>query len=258
MRTYLCGVELLSKSKQATFRRLADKKFRLESGLCVAEGFKCILDCMALGWKPDWLGVDAQQVAHLDQMPKGDFPVYLLPESGLSFLENPTGLVGVFRIPDPRALPQKGPIVVLDGIQDPGNMGTILRSCHWFGIEDVVLLKGTVDPYGPKVVQASMGSIAAVNLHRLRVDELRDWIMALGLKLLLAEINGKPMTEIPYIPSDKLGWVIGNEGNGIGPEVAEMGTSVRIPSFSVGLAPESLNAATALSVMLGHHFLTKG
>jgi len=250
-------MEFLSKSKQAIFKRLADKKFRLESSLCVAEGIKCIEDCMGFGWIPEWVGVDAQQVAQLESMPTGVFPIYLLPASGLSFLENPTGLVAVFRIPAPALLPANGPVVVLDGIQDPGNLGTILRTCHWFGVTDVFLLKGTVDPYGPKTIQSSMGSIASVNVHRVGVEELKKWKEDSGVALLVAELNGKSLTEIPFFSGNNLGWVLGNEGKGIRAEVAELGTSVRIPSFSQGSPPESLNVAAALAVMLGHHFLIK-
>jgi RNA methyltransferase, TrmH family len=256
-RPYLCVVEQVSKAKQSIFRRLADKKFRLESGLCVAEGLKCIEECIKMGWNPEWVAVDSLQAERIEGWGRNRFPVYLLPESGLSFLENPMGVVAVFPIPKPAPLPISGPVVVLDGLQDPGNLGTILRTCHWFGIPDVFLLKGTVDPFSPKAMQSSMGSIAAVNVHRLDLDLLSDWMSSTGVELWVAQVDGISVLEMPKVPNRTLGWIIGNEGNGVRPEVADLGKSVSVPFFSVKLPPESLNAATALAVLLGQHFLAK-
>jgi len=251
-------VEILSKTKQALFKRLADKKFRIETGLCAAEGFKCIDDCIRLGWKPEWVGVDSRQQDGVLAWIQNRFPVFLLPDSGLSFLENPTGVVAVFKIPEQTAYPNCGPVVILDGLQDPGNVGTILRTCHWFGVSDVVLLKGTVDPFSPKAMQSSMGSIAALKIHRMDVEQLRVWRQQIEIELWVAQLQGTSVLEVSQPQRRHIGWVIGNEGNGVQPEVANMGKSISIPHFSALQPPESLNAATALAVLLGAHFLVKG
>lgn len=228
----------------------------MESGLCAAEGLKCIEDCIRLGWKPEWIGVDSAQAEAIEGVFGGICPLFLLPETGLSFLENPMGVVAVFPIPKPQAWPNSGPIVVLDGLQDPGNVGTLLRTCHWFGVADVFLLKGTADPFGPKAIQSSMGSIAAVRIHRTELDELKEWKEGVGLEFWVAKLDGESMVDLPRIKSSNHGWIVGNEGNGVRPEVANLGRAISIPSFSAK-PPESLNAATALALFLGHHYLVK-
>jgi RNA methyltransferase, TrmH family len=254
---YLWRVEILSKAKQSVFKRLADKKFRSESGLCAAEGFKCIEDCIRLGWKPEWIAVDSKQQERVLDFIDERFPVFLLPDSGLSFLDNPTGLVAVFKIPEQSAYPESGPVVILDGLQDPGNLGTILRTCHWFGVSDVLLLKGTTDPFAPKVIQSSMGSIAALNIHRMDVDQLKIWKTKTEMELWVAQVGGTSILDIENRLGKQIAWVIGNEGKGVHSEVSKLGKSVSIPHFSRLLPPESLNAATALAVLLGKHFLAK-
>lgn len=248
-------MEEISKAKQALFRRLSDKKFRYESGLCAAEGFKCISDCVRFGWRPEWIAVESKQAEQVKLWAADRFPLYLLSDSRLSFLDNPSGLLAVFSIPKPVALTE-GPVVVLDGIQDPGNLGTILRTCHWFGVQHIVLLKGTVDPFAPKVIQASMGSVAASFLHTLDVAELKAWKEQHQIQFLIAALEGEslPIKKQP-LNLNQIAWVIGSEGRGVRPEIAELGDSFSIPYFGSVEAPESLNAAAALAVILGRHFM---
>ena len=247
-------MEELSKAKQALFRRLSDKKFRQESGLCAAEGFKCISDCVRFGWIPDWIAVESKQIEQVKPWVAERFPLYLLPDSSLSFLDNPSGMLAVFAIPKPVALAEQGPVVVLDGIQDPGNLGTILRTCHWFGMQHIILLKGTADAFAPKVVQASMGSVAALHIHTLDTSELRDWKDRSQIRFLVAALGGESMLKKQRLDSAQVAWVIGSEGRGVRSEIAEMGDAISIPYFGEIDAPESLNAATALALILGHHF----
>ncbi|WP_459128924.1 TrmH family RNA methyltransferase [Guggenheimella bovis] len=133
-----------------------------------------------------------------------------------------------------------GPVLVLDRIQDPGNLGTLLRTAVSFGLENVLLLKGTVSIYNDKVLRSSLGSILKLRIHeRSSIEELE------GYELLSANLEGKPFREVEVKKNFAL--VLGNEANGVHPEIQKISKSVTIPMAS---QMESLNVAVAGAIIL--------
>ena len=159
-------------------------------------------------------------------------------------------------------------IIALDGIQDPGNMGTIIRTCDWFGVHDIVCSKDTADCYNPKVVQATMGALARVRVHYVNLPEwLKEPTPIPSLKgrvnIYGTLLDGKDMYEVlrpsevsiqhsavSSQHSDII--VMGNEGNGISPEVRQLITHpIRIPSYPKNAeTSESLNVSIATAIVL--------
>ena len=147
-------------------RSLQQKKFRDETGLFVAEGEKCVEE-LCKGFELQLKIYSSQfTITEVD-----DKTVYATPTEieQMSGLRTPQGVIGVFKKEPLPFLPQKGQenslCLALDGVQDPGNLGTIIRTCDWYGIHDIICSKDTADCYNPKVVQATMGALARVRVH---------------------------------------------------------------------------------------------
>ncbi len=233
-------------------RSLRIKKFRDELKLFVAEGDKCISE----------LAKSFTLVHHLtpDNTPLRDI-------ERLSSLQTPQGSIAVFRKPEYR-LPTVEPdtlYLALDGIQDPGNLGTIIRTADWFGIRDIICSTNTADCFSPKVVQATMGALARVHVH---YTNLPAWLSqlsvpsdrALGQRTLNSQLtiygtllDGRNIYSPDAIPDKRSGIIVmGNEGNGLSPEVRRLVTqSLLIPSFPPDVSTsESLNVAIATAIIL--------
>jgi TrmH family RNA methyltransferase len=229
----------ISKNELRQVRSLAQKKFRDESGLFVVEGEKMVSEALASGfevvsvYRRDEIGEEAM--------------------ARLSMLSSPSPVLAVVRQPAPAAFrPSKGLFLALDGIRDPGNLGTILRVADWFGIDGVVASPDTVELYNPKVVQATMGAIFRVPFHRMDIAELCRKVVTGGGHVYGTFLNGENMyskaldcgLEAPSVI------VIGNESNGISPEVAAcVSDRLFIPPYPADdPGSESLNAAIATAI----------
>jgi TrmH family RNA methyltransferase len=141
---------------------------------------------------------------------------------------------------------ERGLIVALDDIRDPGNLGTILRMCDWFGVDQLVCSKETVDLYNPKVVQATMGSISRVKVSYV---DLLQWLTQAKLPVYGAVMTGKNIYKEKF-PKEAI-IVLGNEANGISPEIEEVIMNrITIPRFGKLQQTESLNVATAAAIVL--------
>ena len=160
--------------------------------------------------------------------------------------ENSQGIAAVVETPRPTPLAsmarQSGPIIVLDGVADPGNVGTIIRSAEWFAVAGVVLLPGTADPYNPKSVRASMGSLVRVAVAEATPSELA----ALGRPVYALDAGGDLVLGRDALPRSAI-YAIGSEAHGISDEVAALARTVAIPGRG---GVESLNAAIAGSILL--------
>ena len=147
-----------------------------------------------------------------------------------------------------------GILVALDGVQDPGNLGTIIRTCDWFGIHHIICSRETADCYNPKVVQATMGALARVKVHY--VDNLTSVLrkyQEMGYPIYGTLLDGKNMYEPMAIPNKEKGIIVmGNEGNGISPAVRDMVTHpLLIPSYPANTpTSESLNVSIATAIVL--------
>lgn len=242
---------MLSKNKIKLISSLSQKKFRDATGLFVAEGIKLFRDlvgtfhCELLVTTKEWeeetgaIVADEKATITEDQL------------NTLSTQKHPQGVLALFRkrenvIPSTSTI-EKQLVLALDDIQDPGNMGTIIRIADWFGISHVFCSEGCADAYGPKVVQASMGALARVNVHYV------------NLPTLLSEFKQYPIygtfLEGNNIYTEQLSTngviVMGNEGNGISTTIEKLVTNkLLIPNFPMG-APtsESLNVAVATAIV---------
>ena len=232
--------EHLSKTQIKWIRSLQQKKNRDAEGVFVAEGAKCVNDLrktfeLVLLATPE----NASSV-EIEQM---------------SSLRTPQGVIGVFRKPDPKpcSLFNSHLLLALDGVQDPGNLGTIIRTCDWFGIRNILCSRDTTDCYNPKVVQATMGALARVQLHYL---DLKEWLLQAheaGMPIYGTLLEGKNMYEAGAIADKDKGVIImGNEGNGITPAIRELITHpIRIPSYPANAeTSESLNVGIATAIVL--------
>ena len=232
----------LSKTQIKWVRSLQQKKFRDAEGMFVAEGKKCVEDLQA-GFELVLLVTNENATTtEIEQM---------------SSLRTPQGIIGVFRkpnitfhlSPDDTQL-----LLVLDGVQDPGNLGTIIRTCDWFGIHDILCSRDTADCYNPKVVQATMGALARVRIHYVdNLTQVLSEYQAAGYPIYGTLLDGKNMYAADSIPSkNKSIIVMGNEGNGISPEVRELITHpLFIPPYPTNVpTSESLNVSIATAIVL--------
>jgi TrmH family RNA methyltransferase len=164
----------------------------------------------------------------------------------ISALATANSCLAVFKIPLEKKIKESGLIVALDSIRDPGNLGTILRLCDWFGVKEIVCSKETVDLYNPKVVQATMGSIARVNMSYI---DLNSFIAATNLPVFGTFMDGVNIYKTT-LPQEGI-VVMGNEANGISKELEKLiKNKLSIPRFGEIQKTESLNVATATAIIL--------
>lgn len=235
----------LSKARMQWVRSLTDKKVREREGMFVAEGPKVVDELLAAGFvcellvstKPDiyphGLTITASQLSRISQ------------------LQTPQGVLGVFRIPTPQLPADNGLQLLLDEVQDPGNVGTIVRLADWFGVEDIFLTKGCADVWGGKVVQASMGAVARVRVHAVgSAIEVVENFRRRQLPVIATVLGGDNIYKVS-LPREGL-IVMGNEGRGISQQLIELAThQLTIPNYPPGRSTsESLNVAMATGIVL--------
>ena len=247
----------ISKNQIKFIRQLEQKKFRRREGLFVAEGTKVVGDLLA-HYQPhtvfatdDWLKGHASENCHLSSVITEVTDEEL---RRLSFLQHPQQVLALFPIPLPTDIPLTSYLspltsnlsLALDGIQDPGNLGTIIRIADWFGIEQIICSEDTVDAWNPKVVQATMGSIARVNIIYNNLLEFLDTLPA-DYPVYGTLLDGDNIYTQPLTPHGLI--VMGNEGNGISPEIRQkVNRRLLIPSYRTDDTAESLNVAIATAV----------
>jgi TrmH family RNA methyltransferase len=239
---------MLSKSQISLLSSLQHKKFRREHGLFMVEGYKSVTEFINSAYQVDTVyhtPAIAPKLLNLSR--KINFQEISLNElQKISTLKTPQEVIGLVKIPiwpvlNYKALEKKFSLV-LDSVQDPGNMGTIIRTADWFGIQNIICSEDTVDVYNPKVVQATMGSLARVNIH---YADLASVLPQIKLPIFGAMLNGQNMYNTNFGTEGLL--VMGNEGNGISASIEELITSaVTIPR--AGNA-ESLNVAIATAIL---------
>ena len=246
---------MISKNQIKLIRQLEQKKYRQREGLFVAEGPKVVGDLMR-HWQP--VAVFATD----DYTPPTAVEVQRITADELhriSLLQHPQQVVALFTLPIATKNEetfnvqcstfnvQRTIILALDGVQDPGNLGTIIRIADWFGIDDIVCSEDTADAWNPKVVQATMGSIARVNISYTNLPTLLDQLPA-GTPVYGTLLDGDNIYSQPLSARGII--VMGNEGNGLSAEVRRRVTHrLLIPSFREGDAAESLNVAVATAIV---------
>ncbi|MGO3182345.1 MAG: RNA methyltransferase [Aequorivita sp.] len=233
---------MVSKSQTKLITSLKQKKYRDQTGLFVAEGPKVIAELLNEGLKLKWFfSVDSGQV-----IAENHYHITETDLKKISFLKTANTSLGVFEIPKSKALRDSGLIVALDALRDPGNLGTIIRLCDWFGVQELVCSQDTVDCFNPKVVQATMGSLARVQVHYLSLSE---YFSKTQLPIYGGFMDGKNIYS-EELPKNGI-VVLGNEANGISEEILQKIThKISIPRFGNTQKTESLNVATATAILL--------
>lgn len=243
---------MIVKSKVKYINSLGDKKLRDADRVFIAEGPKIINELLGEpSMRPqeifalkDWIIQNAEKasaVTEIDEIMLGR----------LSFLSTPNQVIGVFRMPDLQTLTLKNKVsIVADGIQDPGNLGTIVRCADWFGVQQVICSRDSADIFNPKTVQATMGSIARVkvyyeDLHELLSENQHHYNK---IRVYAAALDGNDIRKLKPVEEGII--VIGNESKGISEGLLQLADE-KITIYKSGKA-ESLNAAVATGIILSH------
>lgn len=240
---------MLSKAKIKWIHSLEMKKFRNEYGLFLAEGHKLVgdllplLSCRFLAATPKWLAqhpaTKADEICEVSDEELRRASIQQHPQEVLAVFEIPQHQLSIDEL-------NKSLSLALDGVQDPGNLGTIIRIADWFGIENVICSKDTVDAYNPKTIQASMGAIGRVKVHYCLLPELFKQVQVpiFGTFLEGENIYRKTLPAQGII-------VMGNEGKGVSKEVAALvDEKLFIPNFPPERqGSESLNVSTATAIV---------
>lgn len=235
---------MLSKNQIKLITSLQQKKYRKQHQLFFAEGIKVIEELMRSQFELHSLFVTERLDFNVTKDKIHTISATELKK--ISALTTPNNCLAVFKIPIENFSISKGLIVALDDVRDPGNLGTIIRLCDWFGVEHLVCSPETVDIYNPKVVQATMGSIGRVAVH---YTHLVSFLKETQLPIFGTFMDGENIYK-QDLPQNAI-LVMGNEANGISEEVTQCITSkLAIPRFGQLQQTESLNVATATAIIL--------
>lgn len=237
---------MISKNQIKYIHQLELKKFRKQEGLFIAEGHKVVGDLLKAGYTPKQLFATAEWIANNPASQAIEVTNDELTR--LSLLQHPQQVLGLFPIPNTyHPTPNTQQLsILLDNVQDPGNLGTIIRIADWFGIDTIFCSEGTVDAWNPKVVQATMGSIARVHLIYIDPQQLFDSLPA-DYPIYGTFLDGQNIYTEPLTPNGLI--VMGNEGNGISDAVrARISRKLLIPDFHQGDTADSLNVAIATAI----------
>ena len=239
---------MITKNQIKYIRGLSLKKNRMKEQCFIVEGEKSLDELLDSSFEvvelfaiKDWINENKDvfekvQVISLKELEK------------ISNLKSPNKVLAIVKIRKQKIIRHKsGVILVLDDINDPGNLGTIIRMCDWFGVKQIVCSENSVDLYNPKVVQATMGSLFRVNV--LYVN-LVKYLSKVNAPIYGSYMKGENIKNTNSERNSHL--VIGNEANGISPEVSKFITD-RVAIKNIGGTTESLNVAVATSILL-HEF----
>lgn len=234
---------MLTKNQIKLIISLSQKKFRIQHQLFVVEGKKGVDEFLNSSFELHHL------FASSDDFKVEDEKFTQITEAELKKISNltsPNTALALFKIPRNESINQTGLILALDAVRDPGNLGTIIRLCDWFGIAHLVCSEATVDCYNPKVVQATMGSLTRVSIHYL---DLKAFLETASAPKFGAFMEGATIYD-HLLPTQGI-LVMGNEANGISSEIeALIDKKISIPRFGNLQATESLNVATATAILL--------
>jgi TrmH family RNA methyltransferase len=232
----------LSKNHIKLITSLSQKKYRQKHKLFVVEGVKVVQEFLNSSYELDIVFSSDTDFSSTDKF----IEVTDQELKKISSLKNPNKVLAIFKIPNQINPIMGGLILALDSINDPGNLGTIIRLCDWFGIEQLVCSNETVDCFNSKVVQASMGSLTRVAVSYL---DLKKYLQNASVPIFVADMDGLDVykTKLP----DSAVLVLGNEANGISDEIKQLVTTkITIPRYGAFQQTESLNVATASAILL--------
>lgn len=236
---------MVSKNQRKQIQQLKQKKYRQLYRKFVAEGDKVVQEFLNLGWTCDLL------CAQHPEKYSNAIPVDVIIMKQITHFSTPSPVLAVFDLPQPSDLRLESVTLVLDGIRDPGNLGTIIRLCDWFGLSQLICSTDTVDCFNSKTVQASMGSLARVACHY--IEDLPKFLSSQHQPIFGADIKGKSLYSFSF-PKEGI-YVFGSESHGLTKAMkAIINTQITIPNFRKDRGPESLNVATASAIFLSELF----
>lgn len=245
---------MIGKNKITSITRLHQKKFRDASGLFLVEGIKSVADLLRSPMNVVEILATDEWLSKWDNDLSSEISITMVTQAEmerLSAWKNPQPVMAVAQMPDTAAeiLDFDQPLLMLDDLRDPGNMGTIIRTADWFGIRQIACSENTVEVFNPKVIQATMGSFTRVAVCYTNLTELIDTKLQ-HRRILGTFLSGTPIQQVQFRPSDVI--VIGNEANGISDNLAAKVTDkVLIDSPVKGAdKAESLNASIAAAIMM--------
>ncbi|ACU07728.1 RNA methyltransferase, TrmH family [Flavobacteriaceae bacterium 3519-10] len=239
---------MLTAHKIKILQSLDKKKFRQKYNLFLVEGNKTIKEIPASRYV-----INEVFSVNPAELKLKNVEAQAVSESELrriSFLQNPKDSVAVCQLLPTEILPEPPVQLILDGIQDPGNLGTIIRLADWFGIGQIICSEDTVDIYNPKVIQASMGSFLRVNVF---YADIKEYLTDSPIATIGTDMEGENLYNFKF--PERFNLVFGNEGNGIRPEIDNLLTDkITIPRFGKSKSTESLNVSMATGIILGQIF----
>ncbi|MFQ3296285.1 MAG: TrmH family RNA methyltransferase [Patiriisocius sp.] len=234
----------ISKNQLKLITSLSQKKYRQKHHLFIAEGVKVLHELLNSTFKIEILFCtdDFETTISNDKIVR----VSENELKKISTLKSPNKALGIFKIPEEKPIQNSGLIVALDAINDPGNLGTIIRLCDWFGISQLICSKDTVDCYNQKVVQASMGSLTRITIH---YAHLQNYLTESKLPSFIADMNGENVYKTS-LPKEGI-LIMGNEANGVSEDIKNLiQHKISIPRYGETQETESLNVATATAILL--------
>lgn len=234
----------LSKNQIKLINSLKIKKYRYVNNVFIVEGVKVVGEFLNSNFNLDKLYcLEDSLVDYQEYNPES---ITSLELSKISSLKSPNKVLALFKIPDEIAKNTLGLKVVLDDINDPGNLGTIIRLCDWFGVDELICSEKTVDCYNSKVVQSTMGSLTRV---QVKYVDLSEYIGNLKQPIFIADMDGENLYTADLPENGVI--VMGNEANGVSDAVRKIiDHKISIPRFGNLQKTESLNVATATSIIL--------
>ena len=231
---------MITKNQIKLIKSLRLKKNRIQSGFFVAEGEKIVNELL----KSDLELANIFSISEKYKNLKNYISINSSQLKQISNLKSPNNVLGIFKIPANKKIDFNSNIVALEEINDPGNLGTIIRLCDWFGIKNIICSQNSVDCYNPKVVQSSMGSISRVGISYMEFDNL---ISSVNYNTVAADLNGKSLKE--YIFSKNQIIFFGNESNGFSQKVSSnIKNKITIQRYNDNV--ESLNLASSVAIVL--------
>lgn len=235
---------MLSKNQIKLITSLQQKKYRFKNNLFVVEGKKTVDEFLQSDYELEKIySVDnsfAEKYAEKFQL------ITEIELKKISAFKNPNKVLALFKITETKPINTEGLIIALDEVNDPGNLGTIIRLCDWFGIKQIVCSENTVDCYNSKVVQSTMGSLTRVAINYVNLTE---FLLDINTPIYGAFMDGKNVYKTKLQKEAIL--VMGNEANGISKQIETIITNkVSIPRFGSLQKTESLNVATATAIFL--------
>jgi len=231
---------MITKNQIKLIKSLRLKKNRIQSGFFIAEGEKII----------DELIESKLEVVNIfSSSEKYNISDYYIPISSsqlkqISNLKTPNKVLGLFKIPKSSEIDFNSNIIALEEINDPGNLGTIIRLCDWFGIKNIICSSNSVDCYNPKVIQASMGSICRVNISYMDFHKFLD---SKNYNTVAADLNGQNLRDFTFSENQII--FFGSESNGLSKTLSsQMDHKITIQRYNDNV--ESLNLATSVGIIL--------